>query len=252
MAVVNVILDPPLRHDEVAGGSTGIAPYIYEHPEAIVCTVLASRRPKRCRRMPAPGRLRLDLDSDRSGLPNVAGEYVDLRHVPREGDRVTTATMKFSGDEVLACLPNLTPLQRRHRWSVVADTAAEQRRLADCDRCSRPPLARLNRDGFVLHEHAGEDTAARGHRGESDCRAELNARTQASMSTRAHLPPPTSGQAGRSGRAASITVEREKSARQAPPFSASRGLSSTPDRMSAVPTVPTVAAGRTVDAEVPK
>jgi hypothetical protein len=34
--------------------------------------------------------------------------------------------VELSGDEVLACLPNLMSLQRGHRWSVIVEAATEQ------------------------------------------------------------------------------------------------------------------------------
>jgi len=101
VAVVNVILDPPLRDDEVAGGSSGVASDVNTHPEATFCTVLGSRRAKRCRCMPAASSLCLDLDGDRSGCPT---------------SLASTSIFGMFPEKVTALAPR--------RWSSAANTAA--------------------------------------------------------------------------------------------------------------------------------
>jgi hypothetical protein len=49
---------------------------------------------------------RVHINRNRAASGEIAGRDVDLRHVSGEGHRVSAATMKLGGDEMLACDPS--------------------------------------------------------------------------------------------------------------------------------------------------
>jgi hypothetical protein len=57
--------------------------------------------------MPGSGSLALHLNRYGTGLPHIAREDVDLRHVPGERNGISAAAIQFGRDEMFASSGNL-------------------------------------------------------------------------------------------------------------------------------------------------
>jgi len=96
---VNVVLHPRLWDDVELGV---LLAKVDKHPIVRLDLGRFLLLPPGRARLPCPAGLGLDLNADDAVVAGIAGQEVDVVHVAREGDRVATASVNLSGDEVLS------------------------------------------------------------------------------------------------------------------------------------------------------